>query len=331
MQRPEIPSLTGLRFYAAALVVWAHTVGAFFIPADVPILRSSSSTGALGMTLFFVLSGFVIHYNYGSSVSTLSARAIYSFAVARFARLYPLFFLCFVITVAMSREPVPALREAWPFYVTMTHDWFPREIGGIRLGDLFAPASRSISAEVFLYLIYIALARPLDRLLRSDRMILWVMGTLAALVSLFYLGRVAGWWWMSTSDDWLFYRSPLCRISEFVLGALVAALYGAKYIPGDRSGAPDLRSNCRHWRELGRCAAHGQRGAGAQESGGDATRELGPRTERRGTDLLSRPLQEPAIMVHGEPGRDPARRGELQHLLTALGVHVGVCIVGPDR
>ena len=28
------------------------------------------------MTLFFVLSGFVIHYNYGSSVSTLSARSI---------------------------------------------------------------------------------------------------------------------------------------------------------------------------------------------------------------------------------------------------------------
>jgi peptidoglycan/LPS O-acetylase OafA/YrhL len=92
MQKPEIPSLTGLRFYAAALVLWAHTVGAFLVPADVPVLRSSSSVGLLGTTLFFVLSGFVIHYNYSSSLSTLTPRALYSFVVARFARLYPLFF-----------------------------------------------------------------------------------------------------------------------------------------------------------------------------------------------------------------------------------------------
>jgi peptidoglycan/LPS O-acetylase OafA/YrhL len=30
------------------------------------------------------------------------------------------------------------------------------------------------------------------------------------------------------TDHWLFYRSPLCRISEFALGVLVAALYNAR-------------------------------------------------------------------------------------------------------
>jgi peptidoglycan/LPS O-acetylase OafA/YrhL len=145
MQRQEIQSLTGLRFYAAALVLWAHTVTAFLIPAGVPILGTTPAAGYLGMTLFFVLSGFVIHYNYGASVGSLSGRAIYSFVVARVARLYPLFFLCVAITAVMPRDPSPSF--AWlPLYLTMTHDWSPQVVGNRFLGDLFAPGSWSISA-----------------------------------------------------------------------------------------------------------------------------------------------------------------------------------------
>jgi peptidoglycan/LPS O-acetylase OafA/YrhL len=227
MPRPEIPSLTGLRFYAAALVLWAHTVGGFLIPADVPILQHTFTVGQLGMTLFFVLSGFVIHYNYVPSLSKPTAWGIYSFAVARFARLYPLFLLCVIITVAMGREPVSSFAETWTFYLTMTHDWFPRVVGGILMGDLFAPASWSISAEVFLYLLYVPLARPLHRLLKSERTILGTIGTLSAIVTVFYLFRLAGSW-ASGNDYWLFYRSPFCRVSEFALGALIAALYNVR-------------------------------------------------------------------------------------------------------
>lgn len=227
VHRPEIPSLTGLRFYAAALVLWSHSVGAFFVPAKVPVLANTVATGPLGMTLFFVLSGFVIHYNYGASVSTHSARSLYAFGLARFARLYPLFFLCVVISMAMPREPSPAVAETWLFYLTMTHDWFPRVFDNIMLGDLFAPASWSISAEVFLYLVYMAIARPVDRLLRMERTIIRVGSVFVVLVSLFYLGRLAGLWY-TANDQWLFYRSPFCRISEFTLGVLVAAFYNVR-------------------------------------------------------------------------------------------------------
>jgi peptidoglycan/LPS O-acetylase OafA/YrhL len=233
MQRQEIQSLTGLRFYAAALVLWAHTVTAFLIPAGVPILGSTPSAGYLGMTLFFVLSGFVIHYNYGASVGSLSGRAIYSFAVARVARLYPLFFLCVAITALIPRDPSPSL--AWlPFYLTMTHDWSPQVVGNSFLGDLFAPGSWSISAEIVLYLIYIPMARPIGRFLNRERTVLVLIGALVAVVTLFYIGQVAGWWYASldfsypSTDHWLFYRSPVCRVSEFSLGVLVAALYNLR-------------------------------------------------------------------------------------------------------
>jgi peptidoglycan/LPS O-acetylase OafA/YrhL len=233
MQRPEVPSLTGLRFCAAALVLWAHTVTGFFMPAGLPVLGTAPTTGYLGMTLFFVLSGFVIHYNYGASVGSLHARTVYSFAIARFARLYPLFFLCVVITIAIPRDPSPSLETLLAF-LTMTHDWSPQVVGNGFLGDAFAPGSWSISAEVFLYLIYIAMARPIYRFLNSGQVILSTIGALIVLVSLFYVGKAAGWWYATldfsypNTDHWLFYRSPLCRISEFALGVLVAALYNAR-------------------------------------------------------------------------------------------------------
>jgi peptidoglycan/LPS O-acetylase OafA/YrhL len=226
MHRPEIPSLTGLRFYAAGCVLWAHSVATFFIPAGIPVLKDTNVVGSVGMTLFFVLSGFVIHYNYGATVGTLKARPLANFAIARFARLYPLFLLCVVITIAMHRTPPASLAEAWPFYLTMTHDWIDRTVTGIPLGDLYAPGSWSISAEVLLYLFYIPMAYALRRL-RSCRVILGAIIALVAVVTLFYVGRIAGWWW-AAPNYWLFYRSPWCRLTEFGLGALVAALYCAR-------------------------------------------------------------------------------------------------------
>ena len=54
------------------------------------------------MTLFFVLSGFVVHYNYGNLVTKGRLRGIAAFLWARFARPYPLFLLMMLVYVALS-------------------------------------------------------------------------------------------------------------------------------------------------------------------------------------------------------------------------------------
>ena len=61
-----------------------------------------------------------------------------------------------------------------------------------------------------------------------------MIGALVAVLTLFYVGKTAGWWYATmdfsypSMDHWLLYRSPLCRVSEFALGVLVAALYTAR-------------------------------------------------------------------------------------------------------
>src|ERR1700688_722162 len=91
----HIPSLDGLRGVAALNVMFAH--GYWYIvllqqdqAADNAFARFMGSGAGVGMTLFFVLSGFVIHYNYCRTVPASTSGKI-DFFIARFARLYPLF------------------------------------------------------------------------------------------------------------------------------------------------------------------------------------------------------------------------------------------------
>src|ERR1700722_10812729 len=125
MKQDQIPSLTGLRFIAAMLVVISHATIMMVKYSEPPILVTVLEQLAYeGMRLFFVLSGFVIYLNYSQSVS--SRAGLWNFFVARFARLYPLYFICvcFDLLMKFSYNQFPTDRiAALPYYVTMTHSW----------------------------------------------------------------------------------------------------------------------------------------------------------------------------------------------------------------
>src|ERR1700722_20700096 len=100
-RRDDFPSLSGCRGIAAWLCVIAHTDG-FFVALQPAWLEYAWRVCAnLGMTSFFVLSGFVIHYNYGASIAAKGAPALRSFLIARFARLYTLYMLVSLLTIAL--------------------------------------------------------------------------------------------------------------------------------------------------------------------------------------------------------------------------------------
>ncbi len=58
--------------------------------------------GFLGVPLFFVISGFCIHLPLAGKSTPLDPR---SFAIRRFFRLYPLYFIVFVCVMALARRP----------------------------------------------------------------------------------------------------------------------------------------------------------------------------------------------------------------------------------
>src|SRR3977135_1829528 len=105
-RREDLPVLTGLRFLAAFSVLIGH--GAVFIlnfeTKNYDAVYWLRQASGFGMTLFFVLSGFVIHYNYRISVTRGGARGLGAFLWARFARVYPLFILTLPFNFFFSKR-----------------------------------------------------------------------------------------------------------------------------------------------------------------------------------------------------------------------------------
>ena len=88
----KLSGLTGLRFLAAFYVFIFHIqmrVGTPFLPK---ILTNLVSQGALGVNVFFVLSGFILSYSQikGLAIVQFPDRSQFiNFMIKRIARIYP--------------------------------------------------------------------------------------------------------------------------------------------------------------------------------------------------------------------------------------------------
>jgi peptidoglycan/LPS O-acetylase OafA/YrhL len=171
------PSLTGLRLVAAISVVISHTTVLMVrLPNGEPFF--TTNLAAIGMSLFFVLSGFVICANYRESVSTPTG--LWNFFVARFARLYPLYivFLCSDLLMKFGFHQLRTERlEALPFYFTLIQSWLYLPIDGNSLifqFGLVPQVTWSISTEWFFYLCF-PLICVVFSTLKRPRQIIWAI------------------------------------------------------------------------------------------------------------------------------------------------------------
>src|SRR5882724_7689761 len=89
------PPLTGIRIVAAYMVFLGH-YGNFKIPWFDQLMHDLFHEFWVGVTIFFVLSGFLISYRYHDAISSGKIR-MRDYFVYRFARIYPIYFIVTVI------------------------------------------------------------------------------------------------------------------------------------------------------------------------------------------------------------------------------------------
>lgn len=207
-------SLTGLRFIAALLVLLFHAQQRTH---DLPDYgRSPLSDGYLGVTFFFVLSGFILTWT--SSRGDTAPR----FWARRAFRIYPVHLLTLLIATMLLAcgaagfwGPVPS----FPTQLLLVQSWAPSHVP-----PGFNSPSWSLSDEAFFYLLF-PLWRPAGR--RSLR---------------FAAGlAIASWVWVvagttlviSAIPQWLgfLYWFPGINVGYFTLGIAAALAVRADWHP----------------------------------------------------------------------------------------------------
>lgn len=206
----RLESLTSLRFFAALMVAvhhtrtnWAHTAFTDFL----------GQIGWLGVTFFFVLSGFVLMWGFDPTASYKQ------FITRRLIRIYPLH----VFTLGLSLFAMATIHNPMAGYVgtnfgtaldfLLLHGWVPLHPN---IRQAWNGVSWTLSCELFFYLCAPFFFPYLNRNWKSMRLILP-----AAWFGLLGLAVFATVRQMGDLLDILVYF-PAPRFVEFALGALAA-------------------------------------------------------------------------------------------------------------
>jgi peptidoglycan/LPS O-acetylase OafA/YrhL len=244
----NISALTGFRFLAAFLVLIGHGYGVVSFDGQATIGAWLGPLASCGMSMFFVLSGFLMWLNYGELYRTrASVEVTREFAVARFARLYPMLFCTLLLPILFHWRVVRDALPAAITYLLMMNDWHPGFSGSALLTFCvpYIAHTWSISAECFCYLLFPVAALILCRV----RSRIAIVGSGLSLVALLLLGvyelprNLSMLQWVFATNVpaeqfgmWLTYYSPVTRIFEFGIGCVTAKYF----IAGGRSAGPAI-------------------------------------------------------------------------------------------
>jgi peptidoglycan/LPS O-acetylase OafA/YrhL len=224
--RPRLDSLTGLRFFAAFHVFLHHFTRQIGLEGPVWLLRFFDS-GQSGVTLFFILSGFILSFTYLENWS-LKWSSLHSFWIARLARIYPVYVFALFVSAPlylMGLSEKPVSLQISQFFVTafyslaLSQAWGPPS-----LRDTWNAPGWSLSAELFFYAIFPALAIVVQRMnQRTTINVLlgaWIWSVLPGIMTFVILNANVG----SGASDYD-YSLPIARLPEFVVGVALGKLF----------------------------------------------------------------------------------------------------------
>ena len=94
--RQHLHELSSLRFFAAFAIVVLHFRD--YLGVSNESLMTFLVSGQYGVTFFFILSGFILTYNYESWFgNAVTVNQFWRFQQLRFARLYPVYIFALVL------------------------------------------------------------------------------------------------------------------------------------------------------------------------------------------------------------------------------------------
>jgi len=214
-----IKPLTSLRFIFALMVFFSH-LGLLFDDLDSNFLKDSMAKyiympeGYIGVSFFFILSGFVLSYSYKERIINGEV-SFKNFMIARFARIYPLHVVTLLFAFLMS-----------VFYVEDIFLFIQKTIVNLFLVQSFVPSrsfyfsfngvSWSISNEMFFYFLLPFLLIFISKAIKNVKII---TATLFIPILILFLFKD------SSNSYWIFNINPFFRLFDFIIGILLYEVF----------------------------------------------------------------------------------------------------------
>src|SRR5687768_10048357 len=228
----HLASLTGLRFFAAIHVLLYHAFPHQAWPGEPAAVRDFIDSGFVGVSLFFVLSGFILAYNY---IHLSDARPVEprDFWWGRVARIYPVYLFSLFVALPLfvpwvvdklTNESLTGLAKVLitaGTNILLIQSWVP-----VTVAQWNSPAW-SLACEAFFYLVFPVLGAWFVRMPRARLLpaaaVVW-LATMAALWA--YTAANPETAPLSARDSSLFSLgvvkyNPLMRLPEFIVGIAV--------------------------------------------------------------------------------------------------------------
>ncbi|WP_024560948.1 acyltransferase family protein [Franconibacter pulveris 601] len=211
-----IHSLTSLRMFAALGVFLSHL--GILSQSSIPQFNETSKyffNGYVGVTFFYILSGFIINYSFSRHLSE-GGFSKKDFIVYRLARLFPVHIVslvCVLLLFGYTNNWEATNKEALLYNTFLLQSFIPD--AGYYFS--FNPVSWSISCEMFFYLCFCLLVKC------KTKHLFFTLSAVQAINIYFLVYPPSG-----VSLHWLFYINPIFRITDFMLGIIICRAFLAK-------------------------------------------------------------------------------------------------------
>jgi peptidoglycan/LPS O-acetylase OafA/YrhL len=216
----RLPSLTGLRWFAAMAVFIPHCYYNLWFDGNMAATatRAALTAASAGVGFFFVLSGFVLTW------SAHPDDTPGTFVRRRLAKIYPNHVVTWAVAavlIATAGQTVTA-GKLLP-NLLLVQSWVP----GYNLDASANGVSWSLACELFFYLCFPVLL-PLLRKIGTGRLRTWIAANIAGVILMPVAARLLPdsprhpALPVATYQHWFVYVFPGARLLEFTLGILLA-------------------------------------------------------------------------------------------------------------